>query len=99
MPAPAAGAQVHAEIEARRRVNLTQSRLRAFGQIHQLVRDLFRHRVKLTRVQVRNYHQMSGDVRIKIQDDKSVFAAVKHEVVLVVLGIGGNAAEHTTLRL
>jgi hypothetical protein len=30
--------------------------LRAFGQVHQLIRDLFRHRVELAGVQVRNDH-------------------------------------------
>ena len=42
---------------------------------------------------------MSGDIGVEIQDDECVFRAVKYEVLLVVFGIGSDAAEDTTLCL
>jgi hypothetical protein len=91
--------EVHAHVEACRRISLTQSGLRPFRKVHQFIRDLFRHRIELTRVQVRNDHQMSSDVRVKIQENEPVLAAVKYEVSLVVLGVVRNAAQNTALGL
>jgi hypothetical protein len=93
------GPEVHAHVEACRRISLTQSGLRSFRKVHQFIRDLFRHRIELTRVQVRNDHQMSSDVRVKIQENEPVLGAVKYEVSLVVLGVVRNGAQNTAVGL
>ena len=41
---------------------------------------------------------MSGDVRIKIQNYKSMLTAVKNEVAFIVFGVGRHPAEDTPLR-
>ena len=92
-------AEIHAHVETRRVVNLTQRGLRSLGQIHHLIRDLFRDRVKLTRVQIRNDHQMPGDVRIEIEDDERVLSAVQHEIRFIVIGIVRHQAKDAAIRL
>jgi len=42
---------------------------------------------------------MAGDVRIEIQDDERVLAAIQHEVLFVVLFLARNAAKDTVVRL
>jgi len=91
--------EVHAHVEACRRISLTQRSLRPFRKVHELIRNLFRHRIELTCVQVRNDHQMSGDVRVKIQENESMLGTVKDEVGLVVLGVARNAAKNAALGL
>ena len=90
-------AEVHAHVEACRRINLAERSLRSFRKVHELIRDFFRHRIKLARVQVRNDHQMAGDVWIDIQDNETMLPAVKDEVGLVVLGVARNGAKNTAL--
>jgi hypothetical protein len=93
------GPEVHAHVEAGRRVNITQGRLRSFGQVHHLICDLFRRRIELARVQVRNDHHVSRDIRVKIQDNKTVLGAMQYEVGFVVVRVGGDPAKHTALGL
>jgi hypothetical protein len=42
---------------------------------------------------------MSTDVRVEIQDHKTMLRAMQNEVVLIVFGIVRNGAEHTTVFL
>jgi len=42
---------------------------------------------------------MAGDVRIEIQDDERVLAAMEYEVLCVVLLLARNAAKDTLVRL
>jgi hypothetical protein len=42
---------------------------------------------------------MSSDVRVKIQENEPVLAAVKYEVGLVVLRVARNAAKNAALGL
>ena len=68
--------EIHSQVEPGRVVNLTQRRQRTFRLVHHLVRDLFRSRVKLARVQVRHDHQMTGNVRVKIQEHETMLRTV-----------------------
>ena len=42
---------------------------------------------------------MSSDVWIKVQNYKSMLSAVKYEIALIVLGVGGHPAEDTPFSL
>ena len=42
---------------------------------------------------------MPADVRVEIQDHKTMLRTVQHEVILVVLGVVRNQAKHTTVFL
>ena len=91
--------KIHPHVEPRGFINLAQRRLRTFRLVHHLIRNLFRGGVKLTRMQVRDDHQMSTDVRVEIQDHKTMLPAMQDEVVLIVLRVIRNRAEHTTVFL
>jgi hypothetical protein len=91
--------QIHTNVESRRRVTFTQCRLGALRQIHHLIRDRFRRRIKLARVQVRHDHQMPGDVRVQIQNDERLLAAMENEVRLVAFSVTRDTAKDTLTRL
>ena len=92
-------AEIHAHIKARGRIDLTQGRLRPLGHVHQLIRNLFCRRIKLTRVQVRNDHEMPGDVGIKIEDHKTVLGPLQNKIRFILVGITRDQTEHATIAL
>ena len=92
-------AEIHSQIKTRGLINLAQRTLTALGQIHQLISDLLRHRIKLARVQVRNDHHMTADVRIKIQHHEPVLTAMQDEIGFVVVRVLRDQAKHTIVAL
>jgi len=91
--------EIHSHIETRWFVNLAQSSLRTLRLVHQVVRDLFRRGVKLARMQIWHDHQVATDVRVEIQQHKTMLGAMKHKVLFVVFGIARDRAEYTTVFL
>jgi hypothetical protein len=91
--------QIHAQIKARRRIDFTQSGLRALRQIHQFIRNLFGHGIELARVQKGNDHQMASDIRKEIEDNESMFGPVQNEIGLIVRCVACDLAKDAAVPL
>ena len=64
--------EIHADVEALRAVGLAQSRLAELGEVHHLVRHLFRRGVEVGQVRVRDDERVAADVRVEVEYDEVV---------------------------
>jgi len=76
-------ADIQAHVKTLRRVNIAECRLALFCQVHHLVRRLLIGFIEVGDVLVRHDHQMTGPVRINIQDHKIKPGTLEDEFFLV----------------
>ena len=74
---------IEAHVEALRRIDLAQCRLAPFRQVHHFVGSLLIRLIQIADVLERDDHQMTGGVRINIENDKIKPGTLEDELFLV----------------
>ena len=72
--------EIHTHIEPLRLINLIKRALTSLHQVHHLVGGLFFSGRQITNMGIRSNHQMPANVRIAIEDDEVLSAAIKNSV-------------------
>ena len=75
---------IHTDIEAFGLVRFAQGLLASLHQIHHLVGCLFWRRTQPGDMLVRRYHQVSADIRIAIENNEIVLAAMNDKIAGIV---------------
>jgi len=83
-PGPCRTSDIHTDIEAFGLVRFAQGLLASLDQIHHLVGCLFWRGTQLGDMLVRGYHQVSADIRITIENNEIVLAAMNDKIASIV---------------
>src|SRR6267378_8459289 len=90
-------AEIHSKVESVRFVDGSQMGLGFAHKQHHLGNGRFVGAVQGADVLIRRHHQVPGGIRIQVQDDEIVMAAVYDEVFLI-LPLGGLLAKNARVR-
>ena len=94
-PRPSSLPNIHSQIDSIRMVELAQHRLHPLRKADHLVRGFGRQFLQFVQMRVRHDHHVPGRIRIRIQNDEAMLAAMNN-ISLGVVFLLWRIAEHAS---